>query len=302
MFLAAEARGCVRPVALMAALTQGRNFLLRGVPKDVEQAREDLLGEEHRERFLPADARVALRGQGQLLARCLPPPRHPRAGGAAGRAAVRAVPGDRREGRPRRGERRVDGAAVRKCVLAGFSDHLAKRLDGGTLRCELVHNRGRARARKRHPAGPAARRGGDQRNRGRGGEVNVLLSLATAIEEAWLKELFPDDFYREAQGVVYDETGQARGGARERAPLPRSGAGGQGSSDDAPSDEAAALLTKEVLAGRMRSTPGTRRGAVDHPREPAGEWFPELEVNPITDADRVTLIEQICYGETAPAG
>ena len=46
MFLAAQERGCVRPVALMAALTQGRNFLLRGVPREVEQAREDTLGEE----------------------------------------------------------------------------------------------------------------------------------------------------------------------------------------------------------------------------------------------------------------
>jgi ATP-dependent helicase HrpB len=27
------------------------------------------------------------------------------------------------------------------------------------------------------------------------------------------------------------------------------------------------------------------------------EWFPELEVNPLTDADRATLIEQLCYGE-----
>ena len=26
------------------------------------------------------------------------------------------------------------------------------------------------------------------------------------------------------------------------------------------------------------------------------KWWPELEVNPITDADRATLIEQICYG------
>jgi ATP-dependent helicase HrpB len=32
------------------------------------------------------------------------------------------------------------------------------------------------------------------------------------------------------------------------------------------------------------------------------EWFPELEVNPLTDADRVTLIEQICYGETSARG
>lgn len=26
------------------------------------------------------------------------------------------------------------------------------------------------------------------------------------------------------------------------------------------------------------------------------KWWPELEVNPITEADRATLIEQICYG------
>ena len=49
--LAAEERGCVRTVALMAALTQGRNFLLRGVPRDVEKAREDALGEEHESDF-----------------------------------------------------------------------------------------------------------------------------------------------------------------------------------------------------------------------------------------------------------
>src|SRR5581483_6513500 len=49
--LEADARGCVRSVALMAALTQGRNFLLRGGSKEVEQAREDLLGEEHESDF-----------------------------------------------------------------------------------------------------------------------------------------------------------------------------------------------------------------------------------------------------------
>jgi ATP-dependent helicase HrpB len=32
------------------------------------------------------------------------------------------------------------------------------------------------------------------------------------------------------------------------------------------------------------------------------EWFPELEVNPLTEADRATLIEQICYGETSYKG
>ena len=35
----------------MAALTQGRNFLLRGTGREVEQQREDILGEEHESDF-----------------------------------------------------------------------------------------------------------------------------------------------------------------------------------------------------------------------------------------------------------
>jgi ATP-dependent helicase HrpB len=89
-------------------------------------------------------------------------------------------------------EQRLDGTAVRKCVLAGFSDQLAKRLDGGTLRCELVHGRRGLLAREscmqKAPLLVAAE---ISEIEGRGGEVNVLLSLATAVEESWLKEIFP---------------------------------------------------------------------------------------------------------------
>jgi len=59
------------------------------------------------------------------------------------------------------------------------------------------------------------------------------------------------------------------------------------------------LLTKEVLAGRIKID------AWDETVEQwiirvnrLADWFPELEVNPLTEADRATLIEQICYGET----
>src|SRR5208282_1177298 len=51
MFLAAQERGCVRPVAMMAALTQGRSFLLRGAGRQVDEAREEALGEEHESDF-----------------------------------------------------------------------------------------------------------------------------------------------------------------------------------------------------------------------------------------------------------
>ena len=321
MFLAAQERGCVRPVALMAALTQGRNFLLRGVPKEVEQARVDTLGEEHESDFfllmrawrfadkanyaLDACRRLGLHAQGarqvgplfeQFLAIAekegldisegrAGPPGPPR---PSLDPAVPAVPP----------YLKADfGMQIRKCVLAGFSDQLAKRLDGGTLRCELVHLR----------RGVLARESGIQKAPlfvaaeisevgGRGGEVSTLLSLATAVEEAWLKEIFPDD-YREVRTVTYDPEIKRVVSRRERR-FRDLVLETKSSSDEAPLNEAAALLTKEVLAGRLKLE------AWDESVEQwiirvnrLAEWFPELEVNPLTDADRATLIEQICYGE-----
>src|SRR5678816_779713 len=35
----------------------------------------------------------------------------------------------------------IDDVALRKCVLLGFSDRVARRIDEGQSRCELVHGR-----------------------------------------------------------------------------------------------------------------------------------------------------------------
>mgnify|MGYP002682270674 CR=1 FL=1 len=77
----------------------------------------------------------------------------------------------------------------------------------------------------------------------------------------------------------------------------------KGNSDDVPSDAAAVLLTAEVLAGRIQIEAwdeSVEQWIVRVNR--LAEWFPELEVNPLTEADRATLIEQICYGETSARG
>jgi hypothetical protein len=49
MLLAAEALGCVYRASLVAALTQGRDLLLRKQGKDVAEAREDLFGSTEKE-------------------------------------------------------------------------------------------------------------------------------------------------------------------------------------------------------------------------------------------------------------
>jgi ATP-dependent helicase HrpB len=297
MFLAAAERGCVRPVALMAALTQGRNFLLRGVPKEVERARDETLGEEHESDFflLMRAWRFADKA-GYALDACRRLGIHAQGARQVGPLFEQFLQIAAKEGLDP-AERPADSAAIRKCVLAGFSDQLARRLDAGTLRCEVVHGR----------RGTLARESGIQQARllvaaeiseiGRGdGEVNTLLSLATAIEEPWLKEIFPDDF-RETRGVTYDEQ-QKRVVTRREKRFRDLVLEAKSSSDEAPLDEAARLLTKEVLAGRIKLETwdeNVEQWIIRVNR--LAEWFPELEVNVLTDADRATLIEQICYGE-----
>jgi len=337
MFVAAQERGCVRPVALMAALTQGRNFLLRGVTKEVEQAREDLLGEEHESDFflLMRAWRYAERN-GYSLDACRRLGIHAQTARQVGPLfeqflEVAWVKGDARDkgGVPGKGEvisnveeasppPPLDGGggtaplpsgggtpesvSIRKCVLAGFSDQLARRLDAGTLRCELVHGRkgllARESAMQKAPLFVVAE---ISEIGGRGGEVSVLLSLATAVEEAWLREMFPEDD-RETRGVVYDPESKrviARRERRFRDLVIEAKGGG----DDVPRNEAAALLAQEVLAGRI---------AIDAWDEAVeqwivrvnrfAEWFPEFGVHPLDAAGRATLIEQICYGETGARG
>lgn len=297
MLLEADRRGCVLPVALLAALTQVRSLLLRGVSREVEDAREDALGEEKESDFflLMRAWRHAERA-GFNLDVCRRLGIHAQSARQVGPLFDQFLEIAVKEGLDS-AECAFDGDAVRKCVLTGFSDQIARRLDAGTLRCELVHARkgllARESAIQRSPLLVAADVGEIE---GRGGEVNVLLSMATAVEESWLPELFPDD-YGESRGVVYDPELKrvvSRKERRFRDLVIES----KVSTEDAPLTEAAALLTREVLDGRISIDAWddlveqwiTRVNRL-------AEWFPELEVNPIRAEDRATLIEQICYGE-----
>jgi len=295
MFLEAHERGCVRPVALMAALTQGRNFLLRNPGREVEERREELLGEEHASDFflLMRAWRYADRA-GYSLDACRRLGIHAQTARQVGPLFEQFLEIAHDEGLDV-AERRVDDVAVRHCVLVGFSDHLARRLDGGTLRCELVHGRRGQLAREsgiqQAPLLVAAEVSEIEAR----GEVTVLLSLATAVEEAWLQGLFPDD-YRDATGVIYDEATRRVVVRRERR-FRDLVLDSKPTADTPPAGEAAVLLAREVLAGRIALAEWT--DAVEQwilRVNCLARWFPELEVTPIAAADRGTLIEQICYG------
>jgi ATP-dependent helicase HrpB len=293
MMLAAQEYGCVYQAALVAALTQGRDLLLRNVDRDTNSAREDLLGEKSSSDFwiLMRAWNYAVNNQFRMDS-CRKLGIHAVTARQVGPLLDQFLRIADREGLDTK-PREVKDEALQKCILIGFSDRVARRLDQGTLRCELVHNRRGVLAREsvvqKSPLLVVA-----EVREVEGREVNTILSLATAIETGWLRELFPEDlesdvhvqFDATAKRVVAAELLRFRGLALEARRL-----------EPPPADAAARILADEVIAGRLL-LPNW-----DHHVE---QWLlrlrllcekcPDLQLPPITDEDRKHVIEQLCHG------
>jgi len=297
MLLAAQDYGCVRPVALIAALTQGRDLLGRRQSAQASDARDDLFGNETESDFfvLMRAWRYAERN-GYQADRC-------RRAGINAQAARQVKPLleqflkiAEEEGLDIT-ERPMVRESIQRCVLLGFSDHLGKRLEDGSQRCELVHGRRGTLAREslvRVPLFVVADVREVESSGGRDRALNVVLSLATAIKEEWLRELFPENF-KEVRAVAYDPTLRrvvARHEARFRDLVLE-----ETISDDPPAEEAAQILAREVAAGRCvleNWDESVEQWILRVNR--LSEWMPELGLPLIGDEARAAMIELICHG------
>ncbi|MGA9777410.1 MAG: ATP-dependent RNA helicase [Limisphaerales bacterium] len=293
MLLAAQEYGCVHQACLVAALTQGRDLLLRNVGREVTSAREDLFGDKASSDFwiLMRAWNYAAKNQFRMDA-CRRLGIHTvtaRQVGPLFEQFLRIAKSEGLDTQPRE----VKDEALQKCILIGFSDRVTRRLDQGTLRCELVHNRrgvlARESAVQHSPLFVAA-----EIREVEGRDVNTILSLATAIEPDWLRVLFPDDLKSELH-VQFDATTK-RVQAAELVRF-RGLALSAKRVEPPPADAAARLLADEILAGRL-PLPNW-----DHSVE---QWLArlhllcqhcsELQLPAITDGDRKHIIEQLCHG------
>jgi ATP-dependent helicase HrpB len=295
MLLAAQNFGCVYQACLVAALTQGRDLLLRNVDRDTARWREDLLGEKATSDFwiLMRAWNYANKNQFQM--------------GACRRLGIHMVTARqvaplfqqfldiaKREGLET-ALREVPDEALQKCILTGFSDRVGRRLDSGTLRCDLVHGRRGLLARESVVQHSSLIVAAEVREvEGKDKAVNTLLSLATAVEADWLRELFPEDLTTVPR-VFYDGTAK-RVYAEEQVRF-RDLAIAIRKVDPPPADEAARLISEEVIAGRLMLKEW------NHDVEQwilrlnlLAQWCPELSLPPITDEARGDLIRQICHG------
>lgn len=194
LLLEAEKLGCVKAACLLAALTQGRGLLVKNTSRDVDKYRDDLLRDgADSDVLVQLRAFSAARKSGFDSARCRSLGIHALSARQAAQLAEKFEDIARQEGLSL-GEALLSEHAMDKCMLAAFPDHVAKRLDRGTLRCALVHGRRGMLARESVVKSELLVAGEITEIGGRGGEVQTLLTLASPVHEAWLQEMFAEEF------------------------------------------------------------------------------------------------------------
>jgi ATP-dependent helicase HrpB len=296
MMLAAEVVGRVRSVALIAAMTQERGVLIRRTDSRQEELRDRHLGEEGlSDFFMLMKAWREADAHDYNLEFCRGVGIHAGAARQAGRLYDMFCRIARGQGLKLEPEIVADDA-VRRCVLAGFADQVARRLDGGTLRCDLVHGRRGVLERnsvvRQSPFVVAAEVREVEAGGGKG-DMDVLLSLVTAVEPGWLEELFPGAV-RDDLRVRFDESRRViaeRGRFYHDLVLEMKRGGNPSES------EAARLLADEVEAGRC-----TLKHWTDDVEQwilrvnLLRKWCPDLDFPGIGPEDRRLMLEEICHG------
>ncbi len=295
MLLAGEQFDCVHEAASVAALTQGRNILIRNPGVEAMKRREsefrdqdvsdwitlfDAYSYAKRHRFSVgpcSDLGIHAQSARQV---------EPLSDSFLRMAKVQGLAVN---------EFPAGDEAVRKCILVGFVDQLARRLNRGSLRCEVVHGRRGDLVRE------SVVRNSDlvvaaeiDEIEGKKRERNVLLQRVSAVEEKWLDELFPGEVTKTNE-VKFDQTGKRVVSVRRRKF--RGLVLDQRPGGDPSPDRAAELLAEGVLDGRF--TLKMWDHGIDqwiHRMNLLHRACPDLGFPAFTGEDRRFLVTQVCHG------
>ena len=294
MLIAAEYYGCVPTMCLVAALLQERSILLRRAGSKIRERQLDLCdGREDSDLLMMIKVWQEAAGHNFHRDACELIGVHGVAARSVGvlqqqlEKTAESMGLDCFEVSPL-----TD--SIYKCLLLGFSDHVAKR--SGNNRCLLV----------------GGKRGSIEQDTvldneyrlfvateineigGSHGNVDVRVSGLTAISQEWLTDLFPNKF-SEKREVYFDTVGRRMLAEKQVCfhdliiESKRVG--------NVTDDEAAAVMAAEVVAGRI---------TIKQWNQKVEEWInrvnlvaehcPDMGVPAITNDDHLALVEQICIG------
>jgi ATP-dependent helicase HrpB len=290
MLLAAAELGCLEEAAICAAIAQGRE-VLTATSKQAHRGNEEFWQRDDISEF-QAQLRAFHRASELRfdVGACQPLGIHARAAYDAARAAEQFLRLAQRIGL--KDERTPDETSLAKTLLAAFSDHVGCETGEGSRVYNLTGgNRGHL---KEPHIKPPRLLVAAEAIEIQGKALQVQLNNVTRIEEAWLRELYPDDV-KTVTGAVYDTT-MKRVFSREELRFRDVVLSAKDRSEVNPT-LAASILAQEVIAGRIRLEGwGERADQFIARVNCLSQWMPELEIPPITEEDRPLIIEQVCQG------
>ena len=248
MFIAAEELGCVRSAALIAALTQTRSMLLR-VDKKTEDERAEIFSGGTSDFLVLMRVFEWARARDFRMNECRALGIHSDSARQVSKLFEQFLDIAHAEALLLE-DTPPNDSDIAKCVLAGFADQVAVRRGTGTLVCDIVHGRRGLLARQSVASGSSLLVAAEIAEiEGRDGDARVLLSLATEIQESWLREMFPQDFSEKAEHF-FDKS-QNRVVVR-RAKVFRDLILENRDRDAEPGPAASSCLADQVLAGALR--------------------------------------------------
>jgi len=294
MLLEAGQRGCVRQAALVIALSQGRPILQRRTNADARDRRDDALGEH-----AMSDYFVAMRAWHYAeknrfdLQTCRRMGVHAQAARQIRPVFEQFLKLAEQQGLPIHAKA-ADDTALAQCILAGFADQVAKRRDKGTLRCQLVHGRtgDLVRGSVVHDAPLFVASEIDEIQSG--SSLNVLIAMATRIDPAWLRELFPHAIRHTTQ-CLYDPSAKrvvcTRAECYHDLPLEEQRV------EPPPLEDAARILVEQIQAGTIPLNKWDDQVDQWLTRiDCLSQWCPEWQYPAVDDALKKLIYEQLCYG------
>ncbi|QBG49334.1 ATP-dependent helicase HrpB [Verrucomicrobia bacterium S94] len=293
MLLAGGEYGCVRQACLIAALTQGRSILERNKGGRTRGQRDEQLGEDD-----VSDFKRLMRAwsfaerNGYRVEACRKLGIHAGAARQVKPLYERFLKMAEREGLKVNTRAPAD-EDLQKCILLAFSDQVAKRRDRGTLNCAVVHGRSGALDRE-SVVRDAELLVAAEITEIEGRDRSVKLNLCTAVEEAWLEELFPDDIEVITEAVydpkakrVFSKHWKAFRGLELKAEL----------SPEVDPDQAAEMIAEEVIAGRLDLYKWDDQVEKWIARVNClAEGCPDYGIPKIDEEARRAMIQEICLG------
>lgn len=296
LMLAGVEQGCVAEMAFIAAAVQGEGIF---VSKRGGIGRKDFVFQGDASDF-EAEWRAfdSAAGMDFDARRCAPLGIHGRGAREIAQGFDRLQKLALQRGWPWEG---VDFAkrreAVGRAMLASFSDRLGVRFGEATLACRVVGKR-KGKLDDESCARQAAAFVAAEMTEVEGREVIVQLRRATAIDPAWLKELFPDDFTL-TDGAAYDEP-RRRVVSRKETRFRDLVLESKESDHNVNLDAAAEILAARVLSGELVLK--CWDASVDQwcaRLSSLGTWMPDLGLPGWSEDDRVAAVAQICHGAVA---